>query len=190
MPTRSYCCRNSYSVGFPNADVTFASVVAMLVVRPVLEVLRYKSQQENNARRDARNFHVGDHDDDGPASLIHSQEESSDALLALSDEDQGHGDGVGDIVVHCFIETIEFVLGSISNTASYLRLWALSLAHRQLSLVFFEMTVGKNLTESTSVIFSTIGIVLGFLQLAVATVGVIMGMDVMECFLHSLRLHW
>jgi V-type H+-transporting ATPase subunit a len=97
-----------------------------------------------------------------------------------------HGDeSLANLFVHQSIETIEFVLGSISNTASYLRLWALSLAHAQLAKVFFEKAV-IGMVQSGSLFM----VILGFFIFANVTFAVLMCMDLMECFLHTLRLHW
>ena len=92
---------------------------------------------------------------------------------------------VTDLAVNQIIETIEYVLGTVSHTASYLRLWALSLAHAQLAKVFFEITL-LGFIQSGNII----GMMLGFFLLANITIGVLMGMDLLECSLHTLRLHW
>ena len=139
--------------------------------------------------------------------------------------EEEHGEGFGDLFVHQLIETIEFVLGisqiliqngeliliittlgSVSHTASYLRLWALSLAHSQLAKVFFDKTIKGALEAENPFVVSvfvhtiienmlpflkgTIMTLFGFAIFAQVTFGVLLCMDVMECFLHALRLHW
>ena len=87
------------------------------------------------------------------------------------------------------IETIEFVLGTVSNTASYLRLWALSLAHTELAETFLKLTFSYAFKNKS--VGGTIG--LGLILwpiLWTVTFSVLMCMDVLECFLHTLRLHW
>ncbi len=100
----------------------------------------------------------------------------------------------GEVFIHQVIETIEFVLGAISNTASYLRLWALSLAHSQLTDVFFEKCLGMALAAvRTDAMGGMVGGVVMFIGFAVwlsATFGVLMVMESLSAVLHALRLHW
>ena len=111
-------------------------------------------------------------------------------LRSMGAKNEAHN--FGEVFIHQMIETIEFVLGTVSNTASYLRLWALSLAHGQLADVFMDLLMkqyGQVFTPKSIGGTVFFGIV-AWPVFWTVTFSVLMFMDALECFLHTLRLHW
>ncbi|KAI5617142.1 V-type proton ATPase 116 kDa subunit a, partial [Silurus asotus] len=90
-----------------------------------------------------------------------------------------------DVFVCEAIHTIEHCLGCVSNTASYLRMWALSLAHSELSEVLWRMLMRVALHSGSSPTLALI-----FCCFALLSVSVLIVMEGLSAFLHALRLHW
>ncbi|XP_012140298.1 V-type ATPase subunit a family protein Vha100-1 isoform X3 [Megachile rotundata] len=149
----------------------------MLCAKPFMMIYNRKKQH-----RQLNNQCTEDRDIEGAVDSIQPSNGIAPGTHKEEEED------MNEVFIHQGIHTIEYVLGSVSHTASYLRLWALSLAHAQLSEVLWNMVMRNGLTQEGW----AGGIVLWaiFAFWAVLTVGILVLMEGLSAFLHTLRLHW
>uniref|UniRef100_A0A1I8IWJ6 V-type proton ATPase subunit a n=1 Tax=Macrostomum lignano TaxID=282301 RepID=A0A1I8IWJ6_9PLAT len=153
----------------------------MLLTKPLVLRARHKNRQhQHQLRGPPAATPVGDQ-----TEVTHHQTVDMAGQHGAEEEEEFD---IGEIFVHQTIHTIEYCLGCISNTASYLRLWALSLAHAQLSEVLWTMVLAIGLKQEGFV--GSVMLFFVFFFWAVLTVCVLLLMEGLSAFLHALRLHW
>ncbi|KAG5643555.1 hypothetical protein DXG03_000649 [Asterophora parasitica] len=156
--------------GFVQALLLLLAAVCvpwLLIVKPYIAWREMNQHQYNG---------IGDAPRDEPDDVLEAEEEGNGTAIAEDADDEHEHHDFGEIVIHQVIHTIEFCLGCISHTASYLRLWALSLAHAQLSEVLWSMTVGDYL-HPTSLFGSVTLVAMGLFWFS-ATVFILCIMEV------------
>jgi len=184
--------------------LAFISIPAMLIIKPCIIRHRHKQLKLRGPQGHEAQSQLGDVIGHAELKDNHDEKELKidvdphvSTVKKAPSNSGGHGGGHDDhggggeysfsdhFITQC-IHTIEFVLGAVSNTASYLRLWALSLAHAELAAVFWDkMIMQYGVSKANPAM-----VVIGFAVWAAATFAVLLCMDVLECFLHALRLHW
>uniref|UniRef100_H2ZFW4 V-type proton ATPase subunit a n=1 Tax=Ciona savignyi TaxID=51511 RepID=H2ZFW4_CIOSA len=158
--------------------VTVLCVPWMFLSKPY--ILYKRSKQKKGSMMEAGGL---DSQSDDDVAILHH--ENNDANYGKQEPESFD---MSEVIIYQAIHTIEFCLSCISHTASYLRLWALSLAHSELSEVLWSMVMHTGLATS-----GTSGAILSFFVFwffSSLTVSILLVMEGLSAFLHAIRLHW
>uniref|UniRef100_A0A7I4YEZ7 V-type proton ATPase subunit a n=2 Tax=Trichostrongylidae TaxID=6315 RepID=A0A7I4YEZ7_HAECO len=167
--------------------VAIACVPIMLFAKPYMLWKADKERRESGHRQLSVRADMNGDD----AEVVHAEPKTT-STVGSGGGDHGHGGSgpfeFGEVMVYQAIHTIEFVLGCVSHTASYLRLWALSLAHAQLSEVLWSMVFRHSFRLDGY--YGAVATYVLFFIFGSLSIFILVLMEGLSAFLHALRLHW